>query len=189
MDALNAREVTRRTMLKHAGVTAGLGALVAVASFSIDGRPAAAASALPSAASPDAISRYVSAAGADGFTDLAGVHAEYRAAVDIFPFELPSGVSFPPISGYRDAEPVAAWERGNGTAEAYFFWHNSMVGAARDAYLRGDTGEASRLLDALDAAYSSPVRTSMWEDPAGTFAPALSQARSGTYDGLLQLTR
>lgn len=170
-------------MLKHVGVTAGLGALAAVAAVSLGARPAAAAT---SSAVP--INKSAVPPGPDSFTDLAGIHAEYRNAVETFPFELPSGVSFPRVSSYRDAVPASLWERGNGEAEAYFFWHNETAAAAKNAYSSANATEANRLLDFLDAGYASPTRRSVWQDTDATFPMALERARNGDFGSLFVLT-
>lgn len=176
-------------MLKHVGVAVGLGALGAVAAVSLGARPAAAATSTASATVPSHfINRSAVVPGPDNFTDLAGIHAEYRTAVETFPFELPSGVSFPPVSSYRDAVPASLWERGNGEAEAYFFWHNETAAAAKNALSSADTAGANRLLDSLEAGYASPTRRSVWRDTDATFPTALERARKGDFGSLFVLT-
>lgn len=161
------KTVSRRTLFQFAAVGTGflLGGFV----------PAAHATAAPRSATL-ANSREI--AGMGTFLDIDGVRAEYRKAIAKFPLTLPVGWSFPPESKQQDSEPGVRWEKGNGEAEAYFFWQYAVATAAHEAHLQGDAVEANRLLDALEAGYLTPTRRAVIDDPEAVFvAEAIQPAR------------
>lgn len=169
-------------MLKHAGITAGIAVLASSAATLLRSDPAAAAASTGSEATASEV-----ASGAGGLTNLEGIHAEYQTAVKIFPLELPPRTSFPHASSLVDADGDVLWEPDAGVGEAYLFWNNATAVAANDAYVRGDTNEATRLLDALDAGFSSSIRQDSWDD-GGAFDPAMKEARDGDFEALLELS-
>lgn len=73
-------------MLKRAGMVAGMGVMAGFAGLSLDSRCAAAAASptLPPGATTDEVNRYMSLTSEEGLTDLAGIHAEYRQAIEMF---------------------------------------------------------------------------------------------------------
>ncbi|WP_341941512.1 hypothetical protein [Microbacterium sp. LWH10-1.2] len=185
-DEVPGSEFSRRSMLKRAGVAAGLGVIAAFSSLPLGESVASANSKSPDHANP--VDNGRPAEGGSGLTDLAGIHAEYLAAVATFPFALPKGVIFPAASSIASASPDARWERGTGRSEAYFFWHEATVSAAEEASARGDVAESHRLLDTLDAGYESNLRKAVWEDAVGLFASKKDLARKGDFKSLVQLT-
>lgn len=194
MDKLSGTAVSRRTMLKATVATVGFGAVL-IASQSLGGTSAHAddstAYDLPTAAEID---QYLSSVSKPGFTDLAGIRAEYLDASVNFPFALPAGGTFPANSSLRNSDSDSdrkmepeTWERGIGIAEAYFVWQAATVSAAHHAQSDGNSVESNRLLDALDAGYASPVRKAILEDPDGHFPSAIDQARKGDFTSLAGL--
>lgn len=169
-------------VLKHVGITAGLGVLASSASTLLGVSSATAAQ----PAETKAVDSKASGS-AHAFTNLDGIHAEYLVAVKHFPFELPPNTSFPSMSSLANADENVVWEPDAGIGEAYLFWNNATAVAASDAHTRGDTAETTRLLDILDVAYSSPIREASWDD-GGTYTQASKDARSGDFGALLQLT-
>jgi hypothetical protein len=167
MSDANERSMSRRSLLQAAAA----GSAVLIGSI-LTASPARAASSLgmtSSSASSD-LGR---------FTDIAGVHSEYRDAIAAYPLPLPPGWTFPAESQQRDGSVVGQWERGSGQAEAYFYWQRANAVAAYEAYLRGDPTEAERLLDVLAYGYNSPVRKAVLEDPENVFLrEALPAARA-----------
>lgn len=141
---------------------------------------------------PGSIDAYVAATATAGFTDLAGIHAEYRDAVRRFPFDLPDGWTFPPESSLRDILPSTgsrgaepSWQRGNGYAEAYVYWQSAVATAACEAHSRGDLAGVERFLNALESGYKSKVRRAVLEDPEDGFLKIeVNAARRGDFAGL-----
>lgn len=172
-------QISRRNLLKGAGVAVGAGVVMAFASLPIG------ASAATKDATPDAAG--IAQTRSKGITNLAGVHAEYRDAISSFPFDLPPGVSFPPESNLRDSTPGENWEIGNGRAEAYMFWHSATVAAAVAARDGGDPKESDRLLSMLNDGFNSKTRADIWIDPDESFQSALREARKGNANDLLRL--
>lgn len=169
-------------VLKHAGVTAGIAVLASSAATLLRPDPAAAA---PPTGPGESASEVASGAG--GLTNLDGIHAEYQTAVRLFPLDLPPNATFPSTSSLIDADANVLWEPNAGVGEAYLFWNNATAVAANDAHSHGNAEEAARLLDALEAGFSSPIRQDSWDD-GGTFAPAMKKARNGDYEALLELS-
>ena len=162
------RSVSRRTLLYVAA--AGSGALLG--SFV----PAAGAIASPDST---ALSSGRKIADMDVFLDIDGLRAEYRQATATFPISLPAGWSFPPESRQQDTGPGVMWEKGNGVAEAYFFWQFAVATAAHEAHLQGHKLDADRFLDVLEAGYSTPIRRAVIDDPDAAFVTeAIQPARS-----------
>lgn len=174
-------EVSRRVMLKHAGLTAGLGMVVAFASSPLG---ASLASASTSTSKPDVNEGERCSAVPPGLTDLAGIHAEYLSAIAAFPFVLPAGAVFPAASSLRDSVSGEMWERGAGEAEAYFFWHDATVSAAEDAANRGNDDEARQLLSALESAFKSAKRQAVWEDTDEVLSSRIAKAKKGDFSAL-----
>ncbi|MBW9110157.1 hypothetical protein [Microbacterium ureisolvens] len=157
--------ISRRTLLQVAAVGSGivLGAWI----------PSAGAAAAPAGAAAEG-------SGLEGFIDIDGVHAEYRAAISNFRLPLPTGWSFPAESAVREPEPNVMWEQGTGEFEAYLYWQRAVATAAQDAHLRGDDAEADRLLDALESGYNSSTRRGLIDDPDNLFVTVtIGPARGG----------
>lgn len=179
MNNFNGKSVSRRTLLYAAA--AGSGALLGGLA-SVSGATAASTSAVSQGG------RTIS--GADAVLDIHGVRAEYRQAIAAFPLNLPDGWSFPPESRKQDEGSGVTWEKGNGAAEAYFFWQFAVASAAQEAHLRGEEVEATRFLDVLESGYETPLRRSVVEDPEGVFiaevirpARGVSSAARGAASG------
>lgn len=170
MSNFDGRTVSRRTVLYAAAAGSGvlLGGLVPV------GGATAAAS------NSTAYQGGRTIADMDAFLDIDGVRAEYQQAIVAFPLNLPDGWSFPPDSRQQDEGPGVMWEKGNGVAEAYFFWQFAVASAAHEAHLRGEEAEAARFLDVLEAGYSTPLRRAIVDDPEGAFVTeAVGPVRGG----------
>ncbi|MBN9154551.1 MAG: hypothetical protein J0J05_11260 [Microbacterium sp.] len=145
-----------------------------------------------------AVDAYVGAIAHGSFTNLSGIHAEYRDAIAKFPFALPKGWAFPPESSLSNTVNVSKerasvvstdaevlWERGNGYAEAYLYWQSAVAGAACHAFEAGDAAAVERLLDTLETGYNSSVRLKVLEDPTDEFLRIeIPAARSGNFDML-----
>lgn len=179
-------EISRRGVLKQAGVAAGIGALAALASLPLGAQAATLSSKHTDGRYPVEKSQ-LSTSNPD-LMDLAGVRAEYQSAVATFPYPLPKGVVFPPASGLRSSSPGQLWERGSGKAEAFFFWHRATVAAAEVEHTKGNRVESHRLLDLLESAFDSNLRTEIWEDASGLFSATVTQARRGDFAALAHLT-
>ena len=189
MTSAHEAEISRRAALKYAGMTAGIGVIAAFASPLLDRKSAAATELTPSEdKKSEAANLAFSSTGDTQFTDLAGIHAEYLATIAVFPLALPRGVVFPASSRLTDPIPNALWERGNGTGEAYFFWHQATLSALEEAQARGDVAEAERLLKALEDGCASPIRKQVWDLPGGALSDSFDQARRGNLAPLRQLT-
>ncbi|MFF3027447.1 hypothetical protein [Microbacterium sp. NPDC057944] len=180
-------DISRRAMLKHVGVTVGLGAVVAFSTLPLGVGLASADTGGEGGVKPDTSARDRLSASMPGFTDVAGVHAEYLAAIASFPFALPEGVEFPSASKLQESSTGEMWEKGIGEAEAYLFWHGAMVSAAQTASARGDREESNRLLNELKFAYGSKARTAIWEDDGRAFSLSLGQAVEGDFAPLSTL--
>ena len=99
-----------------------------------------------------------------GFTDLAGIRAEYQKAVESWPFALPEGFSFSPFSSLSDEKGPTYWEYGSGVAEAFFYWSTATATAAFAAYGSGKARTAQYHLAALVASYDSDLVRSVFDD-------------------------
>ncbi|MDQ1124948.1 hypothetical protein [Microbacterium trichothecenolyticum] len=141
---------------------------------------------------PSEVPEYVEKTVGSGFTDLAGIHQEYREAVASFPFPLPDGQQFPPESSLNDDAPTSdavrrrvVWQKGSGVAEAYMYWETATVVAASEAQDRGEFIRAQALLDTLEAGYNSDFRRLVLIDRGNEFVRTqVGAARSGDFGPL-----
>jgi hypothetical protein len=182
------KSLTRRTLFKVAAAASGIfllsaGDLLKPLTASASVQPANASSGeIPQAASLT-IGSVV-----DNFTDLEGIRAEYRAAIATFPLKLPTGWVFPAESSLRDPDSNALWERGNGRAEAYFFWQRSVASEAYRAHLRGDDALAVSYLDVLENGYDTTTRRAVLNDPNNDLVlHAIRPARGRDFSGLIPI--
>lgn len=140
--------------------------------------------ALPAVAetTPVSMDEYMASLSSEGYTDIVGVHDEYRRAVAIFPLPLPEGYAFPAESREKEDETGMRFTLGTGEVEAYTYWASATTRAAYDAHISGDTATANRHLDALEAGYDSPVGRASIDDPdRGFINDGVNPAREGNY--------
>lgn len=111
-----------------------------------------------------------------GFSGLAGVQAEYDAAVHDFPYALPADIKFP-LKVQKPAESTL-YQKGSGLGKAYQFWECSWQQTAIDA--QGKQAEAvTEALKQLQGGLSSAYRTQYVIDSDGVWKKALEQAQLG----------
>lgn len=169
MNNFDGRTVSRRAVLYAAAAGSGvlLGGL-------------ASASGATAASDSAAVQSNRTIANTPAFLDIHGVRAEYQQAIANFPISLPDGWSFPPDSQEQDEGPGVMWEKGNGVAEAYFFWQFAVASSAHEAHLRGEEAEVACFLDVLETGYKTSLRSKIVEDPEGAFlADVIRPARGG----------
>lgn len=116
----------------------------------------------------------------DGFTDLAGVRAEYAKSAQSWPFAWPEGKVArrePSFENYGDEK--AFWEIGCGSAEVYFEWSAATASAAYAAHVAGDSATADKHLGALLSAYDSGSVRPFIEDPEHGYSRMIVQPALG----------
>lgn len=104
----------------------------------------------------------------EGFTDAAGMQAEYVEALDGWPFEHPGGpVAARSLSIVDDEDGL--WEVGSGTARMHSEWAGATAAAAYLAFVDGDEASSRKHLAALVSAYQSPVVRAVTDDPENIY--------------------
>ncbi|CAN7406946.1 hypothetical protein LJR042_002562 [Microbacterium maritypicum] len=183
-------KVSRRQLLTGSAIAAGLVVLgpaaTGAAASSTTSRVPSGTSA-PGTSSADAYLRAFPSSHEAATTDLSGVHAEYEAAVAVFPLTLPRGYVFrtKSLASNPPGEVDVRWRVGSGGAEAFLFWAGAMATAAYAAHNRGDAEGARAHLDSLESGYISNVGRSCVEDYENVFvATAVQPAKNGDFDSL-----
>ncbi len=104
----------------------------------------------------------------EGFTDAAGMQAEYAEALDAWPFEHPDGpVAARSVSIIDDEDGY--WEVGSGTARMHSEWAGATAAAAYFSFGEGDMGTSQKHLAALVSAYQSPIVRAVTDDPENIY--------------------
>lgn len=118
-----------------------------------------------------------------GFMDRAGVQAEYDETISRFPYELPSGVTFP-----TDVQPAASdqptiYQKGSGVTQAYQFWECAWQHRALDAQ-GTDQATVDQAVGELERGLSSIYQTRYLEDPDGIWKNTIDEAKLGDLSSL-----
>lgn len=156
---------------RRAALLGGAGVVVGAAATLFDASSNA-------SAAPQNIDRTAGAAAdrmPEGFTDLAGVQAEYAEATRNWPFAQPEEHPLSRASSFTVGEDSedAHWEFGSGIVQAHFDWASATAAAAMAAHSSGDAQASQEHLVALVSAYDSDLVRSVTDDPERNYVRML----------------